>query len=203
MTTFEITADGLHVEKGNVRGSCRMVSGRYVDPFNIRVEDISIKDIAHHLSMICRYNGGCLTNWSVAEHCVALAIAVKRAGGTLMQQLTALLHDASEAYIGDIVRPLKVLPQFEFHTTLDRHILDIVAIYVCDELLLNQKTGRVTKPDFDDELVNRLDKEICPWEMAFFRDQERPAQSPKRARKAFLKMYRDLVREINNESRAA
>lgn len=61
-----------------------------------------IEDIATSLAKQCRYNGNCRYFYSVAQHCVlASRVAEPK------HKLAALLHDASEAYIGDIVRPIK------------------------------------------------------------------------------------------------
>ncbi|NMZ72947.1 phosphohydrolase [Pseudomonas nitroreducens] len=60
------------------------------------------QDIAHSLAMQCRFNGHCGTFYSVAQHCIIVASLVPDE-----HKLAALLHDATEAYIGDIVRPLK------------------------------------------------------------------------------------------------
>lgn len=71
-----------------------------------RSEDIDIEDIAHGLSRISRYNGA--TNgrcgYTVAQHSVYASWIVGRP-----YRLPALLHDASEAYAGDVITPLKKL----------------------------------------------------------------------------------------------
>lgn len=73
-----------------------------------RPEDIDIVDIAHALSMQCRYNGHYRRFYSVAEHCVLLSKLF-----TAEYALWALLHDETEAYVGDMVRPLKAhLPDY-------------------------------------------------------------------------------------------
>lgn len=77
-------------------------TGKKFYPLDPRVEDIDIEDIAHSLSMQCRYNGHCTSFYSVAEHCVLLSHAVDPE-----HALTALLHDAAEAYLSDIPRPIK------------------------------------------------------------------------------------------------
>ena len=77
-------------------------TGRMFWPIDPRPEDVCIEDIAHGLSMMCRYNGHCNKFYSVAEHSVILSHNVPSD-----HALWALLHDASEAYIADIVRPAK------------------------------------------------------------------------------------------------
>jgi hypothetical protein len=77
-------------------------SGRQFWPLDPRPDEVAIEDIAHALSMLCRYGGHAQAFYSVAEHSVHLAGAVAPKNA-----LWALLHDASEAYVGDIVRPLK------------------------------------------------------------------------------------------------
>lgn len=66
-----------------------------------RPEDICIEDIAHGLSNMCRFSGQCRTFYSVAQHSLIVSDHCPDA------ELQGLMHDATEAYIGDMVRPLK------------------------------------------------------------------------------------------------
>lgn len=77
-------------------------SGRQFWPMDPRADDVDILDIAHALSMQCRFAGHCIRFYSVAEHCVHLSRTVPRE-----HALWALLHDASEAYLVDVPRPVK------------------------------------------------------------------------------------------------
>ena len=71
-------------------------------PLDPRSEDIHIEDIAAALSKLCRYGGHTKQFYSVAEHCVLLAHAASDG-----MHLSALMHDASEAYLSDVIRPIK------------------------------------------------------------------------------------------------
>lgn len=85
-------------------------TGQFVNPLELRVDDIDIRDIAHALSLMCRFNGHCSQFYSVAEHSIRVSGILK---GT-DDQLTGLLHDATEAYMADIARPVKwALPQIK------------------------------------------------------------------------------------------
>lgn len=77
-------------------------TGRKFYPLSPSPEDVDLVDIAHALSMICRYGGHVCEFYSVAEHSWLMSYAVPPE-----HALTALLHDAAEAYVGDMVRPLK------------------------------------------------------------------------------------------------
>jgi hypothetical protein len=76
-------------------------------PLDPRPEDIDIRDIAHALSQTCRYGGHTRVFYSVAEHCIHLAHAMREMGPDPAEALQALMHDAAEAYCQDLVRPIK------------------------------------------------------------------------------------------------
>jgi len=89
-------------------------SGRQVDLMAPSPKQLDIGDIAHALALQCRYNGHTERFYSVAEHSLLVADLVEaevRGRPDAAQTVrTALLHDAAEAYLGDIVSPLKFSP---------------------------------------------------------------------------------------------
>lgn len=87
-------------------GWMQTYSGRRFFPFDPSPDQIDIKDIAHALAMTCRYGGHCKQFYSVAQHSVLVAEKAPA-----QYALRALLHDAPEAYIGDLVRPIKHQPK--------------------------------------------------------------------------------------------
>lgn len=99
-------------------------TGRIIYPLDPRPEDIDIRDVAHALSLQCRFAGHSRFHYSVAQHSVLVMNLLGFAPdlgqedetdvpvGTL--ELTALLHDASETYLIDVPRPLKrSLPEYK------------------------------------------------------------------------------------------
>lgn len=76
--------------------------GKKFHPLDPRPEDVDVRDIAHALANLCRFTGHTKTFYSVAQHCVIASLHVSAEAA-----LPALLHDAAEAYMGDIARPWK------------------------------------------------------------------------------------------------
>lgn len=85
-----------------VGGWIQTFTGRRIFPLDPRPDEIDIRDIAHSLSLQCRYNGHVNQFYSVAEHSVILSYEVDP-----VNALAALMHDASEAYLTDVPRPIK------------------------------------------------------------------------------------------------
>jgi len=96
-------------------------AGRKFYPLDPRAEDIDIEDIAHALSLNCRFNGHCRTFYSVAEHSVRVSRLL-----TGDEALWGLLHDASEAYLTDLPRPVKAqMPAFrDWEDKLEKIIIE-------------------------------------------------------------------------------
>jgi 5'-deoxynucleotidase YfbR-like HD superfamily hydrolase len=83
-------------------------SGKQFWPLDPQAGDICIRDIAHHLSLVCRFGGAVRAHYSVAQHSLMVADILPPS-----LKLHGLLHDATEAYVGDMVRPLKLfMPEY-------------------------------------------------------------------------------------------
>lgn len=94
---------------GCVGSTIKTAAGNYIDLLAPTLEAIDIETIAHALSMTCRFGGHCPQFYSVAEHCVHAFRLAERDRVDVNDRRAILLHDAAEAYVGDVVKPLKVI----------------------------------------------------------------------------------------------
>ena len=94
---------------GCVNNTIRLYSGKYLDLANPRPEDFTLADVARGLSHICRFGGQIGRFYSVAEHSCHCAFLALMDGRGPSAALACLMHDAAEAFVGDIVKPLKVM----------------------------------------------------------------------------------------------
>lgn len=103
------------------------ISDRIIDPFELRPEDINIWDIAWSLSQQNRYGGHTPYPWSVLSHTglvFQLYVSDKRGKVDVHEGIWLLMHDAAEAYIQDICRPLKTRPEFAFFRELEDTLME-------------------------------------------------------------------------------
>lgn len=90
-------------------GCIGLVDGGYYYFFNPTDSDITIETISWALGNICRFTGHTKRHYSVAQHSVFVSNLTGKAGFSLHCQLYGLLHDAHEAFLGDVSSPLKAL----------------------------------------------------------------------------------------------
>jgi 5'-deoxynucleotidase YfbR-like HD superfamily hydrolase len=88
-------------------GTMNTFSGKKFDPVKMTVEDICLEDIGHALSLLCRGGWHLKYFYSVGQHSVNCMKEAEARGWSKRVQLACLLHDASEAYLSDIIRPVK------------------------------------------------------------------------------------------------
>lgn len=109
-----------HLARG---GFMTTASGGAIYPLSPDPKDVSVYDIAYALGNVCRFGGHVRKFYSVAQHCVMVAANVPRE-----LRYAALLHDAAEAYVGDLVRPAKA------GASSYRAIETRLMIVICDAL---------------------------------------------------------------------
>lgn len=126
------------------------LTGQQFWPLDVRPGDISILDIAGALAKMCRFAGHSTVFYSVAQHCVLGSYAIEARGGTTSHALAFLLHDASEAYVVDVPRPLKRL--------------EALAGYRAVEEEVQQAIGREYGVNLDDPLVHLMDNVMLATE---------------------------------------
>lgn len=102
--------------------------GSMVDFSDLDSSRIKLEDIAMRLSRIKRFNGGTAISFSVAQHSLAMAKLVAMRGASPVIQQLALMHDMTEAFMGDMVRPLK--KKFPTFSKMETALFEII----CREL---------------------------------------------------------------------
>ena len=135
----------------------------YLDP---QPDEIDIVDIAHHLSYLCRFTGACSGFYSVADHSIRVAELLPQE-----LRLAGLLHDATEAYINDISRPVKYSHKLqETETIIEAAIAKKFGVDFSDpkikeaDNILIATEARDLMPNMDGwaELPTPLSTEIIP-----------------------------------------
>jgi uncharacterized protein len=180
------------------------VSGRRVNPFALAEADIDIEDIARSLSNQCRFGGHCRRFYSVAQHSCLVADLVRDEGGDATAGLSALLHDAPEAYLSDLPHPLKHFSELgrlyrEAERKLQQTISEHFGLPVAPAAIVR---------DVDRALLaaERLTLMADAWEWPELRGVK-PADvlvdpwSPEQAAQEFLRRYRELRRATDDKSR--
>lgn len=148
------------------QGMIRTVSGDSFWPFaETNLGKVDIGDIAWSLAHQCRYNGHVDRFYSVANHCLVMSRYFMQKK-EYKKALEALLHDASEAYMGDIVHPIKqLLPNV---VALENRI----QAYVLSELGLDEfvEERNGTAHYIMSREVHKLDRDMIPHETSILRD---------------------------------
>jgi hypothetical protein len=171
----------------------RTASGRKFDFVNIEANEILIDDIAHALSHVNRFTGHTRIAYSVAQHSVMVSRIVP-----VEHALAGLLHDATEAYLGDVSTPLKqLLPEYKaLEARVEAHVLGTFglpailpkAVKHADLVMLaTEKRDLMPRPIEGPETWRILEGiEPLPMHLAPL-----PAAS---ARSLFLERFRELTR---------
>jgi hypothetical protein len=121
-------------------------SGRSLVPQAPIADAIDLEDIAHALSQICRFAGQIGAFYSVAQHSVHCSELCEPADA-----LHGLLHDAAEAYLGDLPRPVRTLAGLEAYAAVEGHLQAVIF-------------HRFGLSAAIPESVRRADDWLCRWE---------------------------------------
>lgn len=155
-------------------GRLHTYTGKMFNPFNPDLESICIEDIAHALSNTCRFGGHSKEYYSVAEHSVLVSMLCDESNA-----FEGLMHDAAEAYLGDIPTPLKErLPGF-------MELEDSVLKFIFNKYNLSYPLSNNVK---------KMDEKALTLEFESIRGITNilQLQSPKEAEEAFLKRFHYL-----------
>lgn len=110
-------------------------------------DSIDIRDIAHALSLQCRGGGHVKSFFSVAQHCILCCREAAERGFSRRVVLACLLHDASEAYMCDIPRPIKkLLPEYIEH---EKKLIDVIYEKYLGDGLTEEEHAKVKQIDDD------------------------------------------------------
>ncbi len=138
-----------------------------IDPLNPDPALIEIRDIAHSLSMLCRANGHFKSFYSVGQHCINCCKEAAARGHSRKVQLACLLHDASEAYLSDVTRPVKQeIPRYR---EIEEPLQDTIWLKYLGEPLTVEENRQVFAIDDDilwHEFVQLMEAALSPQEPA-------------------------------------
>lgn len=188
--THSVFYEGDGFDKGFDKNSAwiQTHSGRRFNPTNPYVDAIVIQDIAHALSMQCRFSGHCKKFYSVAQHSVLVSYICDS-----RDALWGLLHDASEAYLVDVPRPLKKSGKFGAYIEFEAQMQEAIcrrfglplkeppSVKKADTILLATEARDLMSPLHPDwtQPVDPLPFIIKPW-------------GPDEAKDMFMKRFFEL-----------
>lgn len=169
-------------------------TGKQFWPLDPHPDEVCIEDIAHHLANQCRFAGACRAFYSVAQHSVLVSCAVPPE-----DQKWGLLHDAAEAYLQDLIRPIKAASALGEEY---RKIEDIVLRAVCERFGLPvEEPHSVKVADVRVLLAEKRDLTLpapAPWGFGQRAFEVEPVEevivpwSPREAHYRFFQRYAKL-----------
>lgn len=170
-------------ENLNAVRSIRTNSGQYVNVFEPNPDTLLIEDIAHALSNQPRFGGHLSKFYSVAQHCILCHMVA--ADG---EKYNALMHDASEAYLLDMPKPIKM--EMPDYNRIEDHLMNVLA-----------EKFKFVYPKTKE--VDRVDHYLLEWEWNVLMLKRKDSEfkrivclTPSESKKYFLKLYNDYQKEL-------
>ena len=164
------------------------------DPLQPHAALIDIEDIAHALSMLCRANGHFKSFYSVAQHSINCMMEAKARGYSERIQLACLLHDASEAYLSDVTRPVKAeLPRYK---EIEAPLQEMIWNKWLGEPLTDEERTQIFAVDdalLAHEFLNLMDEKIVNSVPEIFSAPEFAFAGFEQSKRAFLSLFRRLT----------
>lgn len=136
-------------------------TGKKFFPLAPKAEDLNIRDQARALSMFCRYCGHVSKFYSVAEHSVRVSRELELRGAPLWIQQQGLVHDNTEAYLGDVTRPLKHQPAMKMYRKAEERLQRMIFAWL-------------GLPVDESKAVKLIDTEILGTEVAVLKQPVHP-----------------------------
>jgi len=173
----------------------RTYTGLDLDPLDPQPEALAIEDIAHGLAHTCRFSGQCPRFYSVAEHSVRVSRMVPA-----RDALVALLHDATEAYLSDLVSPLKALGDLAGYRAIEARLLAAIYRRFCPSWPLQDEARLPGEGLGLPVSVRRADDDLVELEMALFFDGldtvDLACHAPVVAKRLFLARFHELTQTV-------
>lgn len=182
------TPAAASVKEVDPSGWIQLYSGRKFFPMNPDIDAIDINDIAQSLSNMCRFTGHCKSFYSVAQHSVMVSYLVGE------HAMWGLLHDASEAYLVDMPRPIKRLKELQPFRDIENNVM----LAICEKFGLS----KIEPPIVKDADTRMLATEARDLMSPLHPDWHQPCEplpftiitlNPTEAKNLFLNRYRELV----------
>lgn len=182
----------MSTETKQTKSCITTVSGRFFDILKPEDYDYDIEEIATALSNLCRYTGHVNRFYSVAEHSVLVSRILPDS-----LALVGLLHDASEAFLGDVSSPLKkLLPEYK---RIEENVEKAIANHFGFEYPYHPKVHDADKRMYWQERQSVADNgvrdELWHQDLRATRKVEATGMAPHMARRMFLSRYKEITKK--------
>ncbi|HVA28825.1 MAG TPA: hypothetical protein VNF68_11630 [Candidatus Baltobacteraceae bacterium] len=167
------------------------VASGMVDLDDLKFEDFNLSHMGHALSQLCRFRGGTVHFYSVAQHCVYVSMLVPPRLG-----FAALIHEGEEMFVTDVPTPIKYDPNMAWFRSLSQRIT--ARMYECYSIVLTDEDKNTIK-EADEIMLSTEAEQLLPKDKSLWhRKIARPAPFvitplvPKSAERLWIARAREL-----------